>query len=197
MPMPLAKRGRGALGGKLQARSPRSCHRPQRKASDSLLSEYVYYHHEDRTHLGLEKDTPNPRPVAVNSPQSMIMSLPRLGGRHHRCDIAASELRASRCCSESSKSSTLVRLYQLEPRPSRSSRFDGRMIRQQWSFFPLANPARPVLATHRRSFQLVCRCLTHGDFATAIGARGSAAPRPGSRPRPISGKLQPVHRRRS
>ena len=54
-----------------------------------LLSEYVHYHREDRTHLGLEKDTPNPRPVAVNSPQSTIMTLPRLGGLHHRYDIAA------------------------------------------------------------------------------------------------------------
>ena len=54
-----------------------------------LLSEYVHYHHEDRTHLGLDKDTPNPRPAAVNSPQCTIMSLPRLGGLHHRYDVAA------------------------------------------------------------------------------------------------------------
>lgn len=36
----------------------------------------------------------------------------------HRCDVAAQELSACRCCSESSTSSALVRLYQLEPRPS-------------------------------------------------------------------------------
>ena len=35
-----------------------------------LLSEYVSYHHEDRTHLGLDKETPG----AQNS-------LPRLGSR--------------------------------------------------------------------------------------------------------------------
>ena len=54
-----------------------------------LISGYVGYHHQDRTHLGLEKDTPNPRLAAVNSPQSAILSLPRLGGLHHRYAVAA------------------------------------------------------------------------------------------------------------
>ena len=54
-----------------------------------LLSEYVQYHHEDRTHLGLDKDTPNKRVTAVRRQQSKIVSLPRLGGLHHRYDLAA------------------------------------------------------------------------------------------------------------
>jgi putative transposase len=50
-----------------------------------LMSEYVRYYHEDRTHLGLAKDTPAGRPTAIRpGAQSKIQSLPRLGGLHHR-----------------------------------------------------------------------------------------------------------------
>jgi hypothetical protein len=45
-----------------------------------LLKEYVAYYHEDRTHLGLNKGTPNGR---VRS------AIPRLGGLHHRYGRAA------------------------------------------------------------------------------------------------------------
>jgi hypothetical protein len=54
-----------------------------------LLSEYVAYYHNDRTHLGLDKDTPFERAVAKASKQSQIVSLPRVGGLHHRYDRAA------------------------------------------------------------------------------------------------------------
>ena len=55
-----------------------------------LMSEYVRYYHEDRTHLGLGKDTPAGRPSAIHSlVASKIQSLPRLGGLHHRYASAA------------------------------------------------------------------------------------------------------------
>jgi transposase InsO family protein len=55
-----------------------------------LLKEYVRYYHEDRTHLGLGKDTPDGR-VAASAPpsESKIILLPRLGGLHHRYAVAA------------------------------------------------------------------------------------------------------------
>ena len=52
-----------------------------------LLSEYVGYYHEDRTHLGLEKQTPGRR-VSSNGRGRLIV-FPRLGGLHHRYDRAA------------------------------------------------------------------------------------------------------------
>src|SRR5437879_9880585 len=52
-----------------------------------LLSEYVRYHHEDRTHLGLEKGTPERRIRSVAS--GRVLSQERLGGLHHRYDRAA------------------------------------------------------------------------------------------------------------
>jgi putative transposase len=52
-----------------------------------LLSEYVRYHHEDRTHLGLEKGTPNGRTRSVAS--GRVLAQERLGGLHHRYDRAA------------------------------------------------------------------------------------------------------------
>lgn len=54
-----------------------------------LLSEYVRYYHLDRTHLGLEKDTPNQRLAAKSTRHSKVVSFPRLGGLHHRYDLAA------------------------------------------------------------------------------------------------------------
>ena len=55
-----------------------------------LMGEYVRYYHEDRTHLGLAKDTPAGRPTAIRSGAgSEIQSLPRLGGLHHRYAVAA------------------------------------------------------------------------------------------------------------
>jgi len=52
-----------------------------------LLSEYISYHHEDRTHLGLEKKTPGGRTHSLSF--GRISSQPRLGGLHHRYDRAA------------------------------------------------------------------------------------------------------------
>lgn len=54
-----------------------------------LLSEYIRYYHVDRTHLGLEKDAPNGRPSAKPTRDSKVVSFPRLGGLHHRYDLAA------------------------------------------------------------------------------------------------------------
>ena len=55
-----------------------------------LMSEYVRYYHEDRTHLGLAKDTPTGRPAAVRpAAGSKIHFFPRLGGLHHRYTVAA------------------------------------------------------------------------------------------------------------
>jgi hypothetical protein len=52
-----------------------------------LLSEYVRYYHEDRTHLGLAKGTPNNRPRSIAS--GRVLSQERLGGLHHRYERAA------------------------------------------------------------------------------------------------------------
>jgi putative transposase len=52
-----------------------------------LLTNYVTYYHEDRTHLGLDKGTPNARVPAVA--RGRVVGEPRLGGLHHRYDRAA------------------------------------------------------------------------------------------------------------
>ena len=52
-----------------------------------LLSDYVRYYHEDRTHLGLGKETPFGRPHSDGS--SLVFSRARLGGLHHRYDRVA------------------------------------------------------------------------------------------------------------
>jgi hypothetical protein len=48
-----------------------------------ILREYLGYYHRDRTHIGLEKDCPEPRDV--EPPEiGPIRSRPILGGLHHR-----------------------------------------------------------------------------------------------------------------
>ncbi len=50
-----------------------------------LIRDYVNYHHPDRIHHALDKDTPNCRPVEQKpSPEATVISSPRLGGLYHR-----------------------------------------------------------------------------------------------------------------
>ena len=47
-----------------------------------MMRLYVDYYHEDRTHLGLAKDTPEARPI---EPREMgDVAIPRVGGLQHR-----------------------------------------------------------------------------------------------------------------
>jgi len=50
----------------------------------SKLKEYFRYYHEDRTHIGLEKDTPFGRPIQEKPENWKVIALPRVGGLHHR-----------------------------------------------------------------------------------------------------------------
>jgi len=62
----------------------------QRLVPRRLLSSYLLYYHEDRTHLGLAKDTPAGRATEIRSAgEGKIQSFPRLGGLHHRYAVAA------------------------------------------------------------------------------------------------------------
>jgi len=50
-----------------------------------LLREYVAYHHDDRTHCGLGKETPARRAVEHRpSPSTTVVTVPRVGGLHQR-----------------------------------------------------------------------------------------------------------------
>jgi transposase InsO family protein len=55
-----------------------------------LMTDYVRYYHEDRTHLSLSKETPACREAAKDTkPGNKIVFMPRLGGLHHRYDRTA------------------------------------------------------------------------------------------------------------
>jgi putative transposase len=49
-----------------------------------LARDYLRYYHADRTHDGLDKDTPRLRPPSIKNPGARLASHPRLGGLHHR-----------------------------------------------------------------------------------------------------------------
>jgi transposase InsO family protein len=52
------------------------------------LQAFTAYYHRSRTHLGLKKDTPEPR--AVQLPEAgRIVSIPEVGGLHHRYERRA------------------------------------------------------------------------------------------------------------
>ena len=53
-----------------------------------VLREYVAYYNADRTHLGLDKDAPAPRPVLPPG-RGQVIALSRVGGLHHRYDRRA------------------------------------------------------------------------------------------------------------
>jgi hypothetical protein len=52
------------------------------------ISAFVDYYHRTRTHLGLEKDTPEFRPVEPPD-RGRIVSIPQVGGLHHRYERRA------------------------------------------------------------------------------------------------------------
>jgi transposase InsO family protein len=54
-----------------------------------LNADYVRYYHQDRTHLGLAKQTPARRDRSLPRESVPVLSRPRLGGLHHRYDLAA------------------------------------------------------------------------------------------------------------
>jgi putative transposase len=55
-----------------------------------LMKEYIDYYHDDRTHLGLSKETPTGRTATKNTRvNAEVVSMPRLEGLHHRYDLAA------------------------------------------------------------------------------------------------------------
>jgi putative transposase len=53
-----------------------------------MLTAYVAYYMRSRTHLGLGKETPSPRPVTAPS-AGRIVAIPEVGGLHHRYDRVA------------------------------------------------------------------------------------------------------------
>jgi len=52
-----------------------------------LLADYIRYYHEDRTHLGLRKQTPGSR--VGSATRGRVVAHARVGGLHHRYDQAA------------------------------------------------------------------------------------------------------------
>jgi len=49
-----------------------------------LAREYMAYHHADRTHDGLGSGTPSGRAIEPKPAGAELISLPRVGGLHHR-----------------------------------------------------------------------------------------------------------------
>ncbi len=52
------------------------------------LKSFVTYYHQTRTHFGLDKDTPESRPV---QPPDLgpVIAVPQVGGLHHRYERRA------------------------------------------------------------------------------------------------------------
>ena len=51
-----------------------------------IVAQYLAYYHHSRTHLALKKDAPVSRPVTAQGP---IVTIPLVGGLHHRYDRRA------------------------------------------------------------------------------------------------------------
>ena len=48
-----------------------------------IIRDYLSYYHDCRTHLSLDKDTPESRPV--EPPEAgRVIAIPQVGGLHHR-----------------------------------------------------------------------------------------------------------------
>ena len=54
----------------------------------TVLTTYVAYYHRTRTHLGLDKDTPDHRPLS-NTSTVRVVAIAEVGGLHHRYERLA------------------------------------------------------------------------------------------------------------
>jgi hypothetical protein len=48
-----------------------------------VVASYIRNYHRSRTHLSLDKDCPNPRPIQLRTNRKVI-AVPLVGGLHHR-----------------------------------------------------------------------------------------------------------------
>jgi transposase InsO family protein len=53
-----------------------------------VMSSYVDYYQRTRTHLSLDKDCPDSRPIQHRS-AGRVVAIPKIGGLHHRCEHLA------------------------------------------------------------------------------------------------------------
>jgi putative transposase len=53
-----------------------------------VLASYVDYYHRTRTHLSLDKDCPDSRPVQSPA-RGKVIAIPQVGGLHHRYERLA------------------------------------------------------------------------------------------------------------
>jgi putative transposase len=54
----------------------------------ATLRSYFDYYHDSRCHLGLNKDSPEPRQIKLPD-TGRIVEIPKVGGLHHRYDRRA------------------------------------------------------------------------------------------------------------
>jgi transposase InsO family protein len=54
----------------------------------TILKKYLNYYHQARTHLALEKDAPEPRPIQTPE-RGHVIEIPEVGGLHHRYERRA------------------------------------------------------------------------------------------------------------
>jgi hypothetical protein len=79
----VAKSLRGTAHRLDPARVLESRARPRRANLRRILTRYFGYYHQARTHLALDKDAPDLRPIELPV-TGKIVQLPEVGGLHHR-----------------------------------------------------------------------------------------------------------------
>ena len=90
------------------------------EVNNLVLKSYLEYYQRSRTHLGLDKDTPEAR-VVQPSEMGEIVELPQVGGLHHRYERrAASPLQPVQPAFCSNPTLTLVRRFLFHRQPSYS-----------------------------------------------------------------------------
>jgi putative transposase len=55
-----------------------------------VLSTYIDYYHRTRTHLSLEKDCPDPRPIMPDRSRRFV-AIPQVSRLHHRYERLAAD----------------------------------------------------------------------------------------------------------
>ncbi len=71
------------VGAGIHDEGPRTLFNLNERNLHRILRSYLDYYHNCRTHLSLNKDPPDPRPIEPIEAGKIVV-FPRIGGLHHR-----------------------------------------------------------------------------------------------------------------
>jgi hypothetical protein len=131
-----------------------------------VFTSYVDYYHRTRTHLSLDKDCPEQRPIQVPK-VGKIIAIPQVGGMHHRYQRLAAQLLAHTVDAAAATGATSSTHFLIETFPADSAGSSDRFRSQLPSGATTPNEFRSRVCSNFRSDRIfganTLKCESNSD----------------------------------